>query len=101
MLGLRLGDRRRHSLRGQAAPDGGQLRQDRTVAIALRECGVGNILKPVRAGKETIEIVEAPIFRVDHDDVLDLLKFSTRLGRSLGRTRRDRAASASNDQNCR
>ena len=71
MLGLRLGHRRRHALGGQAVPDRRQFRKRLAVAIELDARGRRRH-SAARWRRETaIEIVEAAVLGVDHDDRVD------------------------------
>jgi hypothetical protein len=74
MLGLRLGDRRRDALGGEATPDRRQFLQDRTVAIALRGHAAGHAAEAVGSGEKAVQVVKAAVFGIDHHDGLDLLQ---------------------------
>jgi len=58
------------ALRHHAAPDLGQLRQHLTVAVALNAWGVRHGL--AHAGEVGEQVVEAAVFQVDHDHMLDV-----------------------------
>jgi hypothetical protein len=47
------------------------MRQRLAVAIDLGVLRGSCVRNAVRAGKQSIQIIEAAIFRIDHDDVLD------------------------------
>ena len=84
MLGLGLGDRRRHALGGQAAPDRRQLLQRRAVAVELGHARRARVGEAVGAGEGAVEIVEAAVLGKDHDDVLDLVEAGRRDARLPG-----------------
>lgn len=59
--------------RHHAAPDSGQGRQDRTVAVALLQARCRHTRQRLgQAGEIGKQIVEAAVFQVDHDHVLDV-----------------------------
>ena len=53
-----------------AVPDGRQGGEDRAVAIDLRELRRRRVRDAVGPGEKTVEVVEAPVLRVDDEDVL-------------------------------
>jgi len=75
-----LGDRRHDAFRRQPAPDRRQFLHQRTVAVALLCLGARHVLQPVRAGKGAVEIVEAPVLGIDHDERVDLVDAARRVG---------------------
>ena len=83
VLGLRLAHCRHDALSRQSAPYRRQFLQHRAVAVPLHilsRCETG---QAIGARKPTVEVVEASVLGIDHDDVLDA--FDTRAGRDASR----------------
>lgn len=73
MSRLRLGDGRRYALGSQAAPGRRQFGERLAIAVELPRLLGADIGKAVGTGKAAIEIIEAAVFGLDDDDIVDLV----------------------------
>ncbi len=83
MRGARLVDRGLDAARREAAPDRRQFGQNRAIAVELARRLGREIGEAIGAGEMAVEIVEAAVLRVKHDDRLDFLKALSRARRIL------------------
>ena len=92
VLGLGLGHGRLGALSRQPAPNRRQLLERRSIAIALCVLLRRDPGEAVSARKRAVEIVEAAVLGVDHDDVLNALdpRAAGRLGQAGNRRRQHR-----------
>ena len=74
MSSLVLRDGRLDAARGEAAPDRRQFGQNRAVAVELARLIGRETGKAIGAGKAAVKIVEAAVFRVEHDDRVDFFE---------------------------
>src|SRR5437868_14845157 len=68
------------------------MRQRRAVVVHLRVLLRGRVGDAIRAGKESIKVIEAAVLGVDHKDVLDLVEVRRGCSRWLGGAARQRGS---------
>ncbi len=73
---------RKARVRLAAGAENREVGQGRAVMVELNPLLGGRVGNPVRSGEEAVEMVEAPVLGIDHDDCLDPVELILGPGRS-------------------